>query len=311
MGDQQGEVRATSASWAVRLAHWTQRGQAAPVRDDHLAGRVPVEGALVESGPEQHHVARAGGGAGGIRQLELRQIVAVWSAAALPMAVLAWLVAPALAGRLGGEGGVPLAKALFVALTVGLVWQGVLVAILVGREQRSLRWSVVREALWLGPPRSPSSGQTGGRVWLILVPLIVGFATVQLLVPTLPSPDSRDLGALLSGDVGQRFFQDNWGWFALTVVMAAFNTMLGEELLFRAFLLPRMSGVFGRGDWVANGVLFAVYHLHVPWVIPVALLDAVFLAYPTKRFRSAWMGIAVHSSQSLFVIALTLPLVLR
>jgi hypothetical protein len=24
-----------------------------------------------------------------------------------------------------------------------------------------------------------------------------------------------------------------------------------------------MNGAFGRGDWVANGVLFAAYHLHV------------------------------------------------
>jgi hypothetical protein len=25
-----------------------------------------------------------------------------------------------------------------------------------------------------------------------------------------------------------------------------------EELLFRGFLLPRMKGAFGRGDWVGN-----------------------------------------------------------
>jgi membrane protease YdiL (CAAX protease family) len=53
-----------------------------------------------------------------------------------------------------------------------------------------------------------------------------------------------------------------------------FNTVLGEELLFRGLLLPRMQGAFGRGDWVANGVLFAVYHLHVPWVIiPTLVVD--------------------------------------
>jgi hypothetical protein len=50
--------------------------------------------------------------------------------------------------------------------------------------------------------------------------------------------------------------------------------LLGEELLFRGYLLPRMNGVFGRRDWLANGVLFAAYHLHVPWVMPAALLDS-------------------------------------
>ena len=31
-----------------------------------------------------------------------------------------------------------------------------------------------------------------------------------------------------------------------------FNYILGEELLFRGVLLPRMNGGIGRWDWVAN-----------------------------------------------------------
>ena len=59
-----------------------------------------------------------------------------------------------------------------------------------------------------------------------------------------------------------------------------------------------MNGQFGRWDWVANSVLFALYHLHVPWVVPQALLDTFILAYPSKRYRSALVGIIVHSAQS-------------
>jgi uncharacterized protein len=78
------------------------------------------------------------------------------------------------------------------------------------------------------------------------------------------------------------------------------------------FLLPRMRAAFGRGDWVANGVLFTLYHLHRPWVMPATLVDGIFLeAYPTRRFQSAWMGIIVHSVQSVFVIAVVLVLVLK
>ena len=93
--------------------------------------------------------------------------------------------------------------------------------------------------------------------------------------------------------------------------MLVFNTVLGEELLFRGFLLPRMNGVFGRRDWLANGVLFAVYHLHEPWVIPAGLLDTFIIAYPSKRYRSALIGIAVHSAQSVFFLLLVLSLVLK
>ena len=75
-------------------------------------------------------------------------------------------------------------------------------------------------------------------------------------------------------------------------------------------LLPRMKGVFGRWDWVANGVLFSVYHLHVPWVIPTSLVDVVALAYPSRRFQSAWMGIIIHSTQSVVILIGVLTLVL-
>ena len=79
-----------------------------------------------------------------------------------------------------------------------------------------------------------------------------------------------------------------WGWFALILVMMAFNTVFGEELLFRGFLLPRMNGAFGDRDWVANGVLFAGYHLHKPWVIiPSVLVDTFVLAYPARSATAA------------------------
>jgi uncharacterized protein len=71
-----------------------------------------------------------------------------------------------------------------------------------------------------------------------------------------------------------------------------------------------MQGVFGRRDWVANGALFAFYHLHQPWDIPIALVDIIALSYPSRRFQSAWMGIILHSAQSVFVIIVVLTLVL-
>jgi uncharacterized protein len=245
-----------------------------------------------------------------IPQYSLRAILAVWAAAVLPMAALAWLAAPALAHRLSGDGNVPLVKALFAALTVGLAWQFVLVLGLVAREQRTVRWATVREALWLRSPRSPRTGRTGGRVWLILIPLIAAFAVVSL-IPAFGVPGDRDLGLFLGSDAGESFLSGNWGWFAVIAASMLLNTVLGEELLFRGFLLPRMNGVFGRRDWAANGMLFAAYHVHVPWAMPAALLDAFILSYPTKRFRSAWIGIAVHSAQSVVLGALVLTLVLR
>jgi membrane protease YdiL (CAAX protease family) len=242
-----------------------------------------------------------------ISQYTPRSILAVWAAASLPMGALAWIIAPRLSSAL--EGDEPFIRALLICLTVGLIWQFALVAALVGFEQRSLRWSTLREALWLRSPRSPRTGRTGGRLWMILIPLMVAFYAEEL-IPSLPHPESRDFGVFIESDAAQTFLDGAWGWFGVILILVLFNTVLGEELLFRGFLLPRMNGAFGRTDWVANGVLFAAYHLHTPWVMPAALLDILILSYPTKRYRSAWIGIIVHSAQSVFIALVVLVLVL-
>ena len=243
-----------------------------------------------------------------VKQYTLTQILAVWAAAAVPMAVLAWIVAPLLADQLSGDE--TLAEALLICLTLGLIWQFILVLILVRRELGTLEWPRVRDALWLRSPKDPKTGRVGGRVWWWLVPLVVLLALLQE-VPAIPGPSVRDLADFLGSDRGEAFFSGAWGWFAVVVVFVIFNTVLGEELLFRGLLLPRMQAVFGKGDWVANGVLFTLYHLHVPWVMPETLVEGIFLeAYPSRRLQSAWMGIIVHSVQSVVVTIIVLTLVL-
>lgn len=241
-------------------------------------------------------------------QYSLRRILGVWAAAALPMAALAWLVAPWLAGVLDGPSAWP--QAIVVSLAAGLVWQFVLVLLLVRREQGSLRWAVLKKALWLHAPQRPRTGRRGGLLWLLVIPLVV-LVAVQEMLPKLPAPVSRDLALFLGSTDGQEFFSGNWPWFAVVVVMGIFNTALGEEMLFRGLLLPRMQGVFGRRDWVANGVLFGLYHLHVPWTIPVNTLDTFLLSYPAKRYRSALLPIAVHSAQTVVLSGLVLAVVLQ
>ncbi|HEX3562818.1 MAG TPA: CPBP family intramembrane glutamic endopeptidase [Solirubrobacterales bacterium] len=243
-----------------------------------------------------------------VRQLSLGGIIGVWAAAALPMGLLAWVVAPALADHLSGPGA--LSRALIISLTAGLIWQFGLVMFLVRREQGTLRWSALKDALWLHAPRAPKTGRRGGRAWLAVLPLFVAFAAEEL-VPGLPHAAARDFGEFLGSHAGHTLLAGSWGWFGIIVTLLVFNTVLGEELLFRGFLLPRMNGVFGRRDWLANGVLFGIYHVHVPWVIPAALLDTFIISDPSKRYRSALIGIAVHSAQSVVLFGLVLSLVLK
>jgi membrane protease YdiL (CAAX protease family) len=252
--------------------------------------------------------ALANGTGVAVRQYSRAAVLGIWLAAAVPMGVLAWIVAPAVAGP--GTTDERFTVILIAALTGGLIWQCALVVVLVAREQRSLRWPVVREALWLTPP-SDSTGRRGGRLWLWAVPFILGFAVLQLIPFGLSGPSSHNFGKFLTSAEGHDTLRGNWGLFALILVLFLFNTVLGEELLFRGLLLPRMRGAFGKADWIINGALMGLYHLHQPWSIPSSVLAGIFLfAYPSRRFHTAWMGIIVHSAQSIIFAALTFTIVI-
>jgi hypothetical protein len=43
--------------------------------------------------------------------------------------------------------------------------------------------------------------------------------------------------------------------------------------------------------------------------MPGARLDTFVLAYPSKRYQSAWIGIVVHSGQTVFITLAVLALV--
>jgi uncharacterized protein len=248
---------------------------------------------------------RAGIGAAQPRQYSRRMVVAVWAAAALPMAALAWIVAPAVAGRHATPQ--HFAVTLLVALTAGLLWQSVLVFGLAGRERAQTGRSL-RDLLWLRAPTRP--GRHGGRLWWWILPYVVGLAVLDLVPVNLSGPADRDFGQFLASAAGRQTFHHAWALYALVVVELALNTFLGEELLFRGLLLPRMRGAFGRADWLVNALLFGLYHLHEPWVIPNAAVTGMLCAYPTRRYRSAWMGIAIHSGEAAFFLVVLFPVVL-
>lgn len=239
-------------------------------------------------------------------QYSIRKIVAIWLAATAPMAAAAWIAAPLLASVPGQRMSLP--QALLITLTLGLIWQFVLVAGLIYREQKTMRWSSVRDVMWLRAPRSSTTGRRGGWLWLV-VPLMIFGLTLVEAVPAIPHPVDRDLGLLLGTPAGHALLHGSWGWLAVIAVLLVFNTVLGEELLFRGLLLPRMNGAFGRFDWIANGVLFALYHVHVPWTMPAVLVDSIFIAYPARRYRSSLIAILAHSAQSVVVLALATAIV--
>ena len=251
----------------------------------------------------------------------LVRVVGIWAAAALPMGILGWIIAPALSPDFASNP-VGAVVSRFGALTVGLIWLFILSLIMVYRDEGNVRWTTIRRRLRLNTPHDPHTGEPRRKLWLWAIPLVALIALWGFklgpglnrlwitLFPFLAEPSSFALGTALASPAGKAQFVGAWGVLALFAVNAVFNT-LGEEFLFRGVLLPKMNAVFGRWDWLANGLLFGMYHLHQPWGIVGSIGAGAFLyALPAKRFRSTWMSIIVHSGQSVYFLFLMLGLVL-
>ena len=248
----------------------------------------------------------------------LWKILGIWLAGGAPMWMLGWLVYPVLSQNLATLDAGLLRMKL---LTVGMVWQFVLAMIILYREEGDLRLGTIRRRFWLNHPVSSKTGKTQKRLWWWLLPLILLVAFLEMgvrsslsdlwvhIFPFFAEPVGYDFSALFAPEL-QAQFVGHWGLLALFFVLSLFNTFLGEEFLFRGVLLPKMEGVFGRWDWVANGVLFAFYHLHQPWGILADIPAALVFAFSGKRFRSNWFPILLHSGQSIFFLFLILGLVL-
>lgn len=224
------------------------------------------------------------------------------------MAIPAWLVAPWLGDRIGGSE--PLVKALLICFNAGLIWMLLLTLILVRREQGGLGGPVCETRCGCGHPRirrrgawaASSSGGWSRSPYFRRHQLAPDRSDRADAEGPPPVHRHRPRLALRPGLVG---------WFALTA-MVALLAPVTEEVFFRGLLLPRMRAVFGRGDWIANGAIFTVYHLHQPWSMPATLIDGIFAqAYPAKRFRSIWIGIVSHTVPSFVVIGVLLTLVLK
>ena len=255
-------------------------------------------------------------------QYSLVQILGIWIAAALPMAILGWVVAPALAPDFKSD---PIgAGAIRVgALSVGLIWQFVLAMIIIYREEGDLRWATIRRRGRLNTARDPKTGEPRHRLLLWLIPIIVLLAAFTLFAspvlgrlwvgvfPFFAEPPNFAFGAILESPEIQAQLVGAWWFLGLFLIMGVFNTVLGEEFLFRGVLLPKMNGRFGKWDWVANGVLFGAYHWHQPWSIPLSIIGGIFFfALPAKLFRSTWMSIIAHSIQTVFFLFLILGIIL-
>jgi membrane protease YdiL (CAAX protease family) len=192
-------------------------------------------------------------------------------------------------------------------MVAAMIWQGILAYLILKREVTPFTWQGVKDRLQWQTPSNPRTGRPSNWLYLWTIPLSVlaflGFANLgwlnDLWLKALPFLAPRPYGVIqnIAGSaVGQ------WWLLGVVAVQIVFNYLLGEELIFRGILLPKMNGVFGKWDFLANHVLFTAYHLHFFWTTPARLLVDWVYAWPTKRFKSYWLGAIIHGSGAVMLV---------
>jgi membrane protease YdiL (CAAX protease family) len=56
-----------------------------------------------------------------------------------------------------------------------------------------------------------------------------------------------------------------------------FFDILGEELFWRGYILPRQELVFGRRAWLVNSTLWAMFHLAFGWSMLLMLAPILII----------------------------------
>src|SRR5512143_1772208 len=137
-------------------------------------------------------------------QYTLGQILGIWALVALPMALLAWVVAPAIIPYSPFAPGIT----FWLLMIAGMAWQFVVALVIVYRELGTLRWSAVRQRTWLQTPRDPKTDRPNRKLyWWLLLPMaynaVVGWVLgsrldeiVHLLLPGMQAPAYTQMSGL-------------------------------------------------------------------------------------------------------------------
>jgi len=178
--------------------------------------------------------------------------------------------------------------AAWMILSILCVWIPIIVAgMLVLRSEGASSWSVAR--LRLGRPSRADLAWTAGGV----VAIAIGSAAMHALGAALgtdPDPFDRSPQAWSGGRA--------W-MFALWIVYWPFN-ILGEELTWRAVLLPRMEARLGHHAWLANAALWCAFHVgfglgNIIVLMPTLLVTPLL----AQRRKNTWVAVALHAGLSL------------
>lgn len=238
----------------------------------------------------------------GISQYRLHMILFMFAWPAAWFMFLIWVVRPLLFGT--PAPGEFLSTWLFFGIaTLGNAAELIVALVVLRREGYRLTIRDLRDRARLRWPR-------GWKAWgLVLVALAVyavailahpvneALARVPGFVPPAWWPPITNPTVEIAAT--EDLFPDitlagNYLFLAVYLIYGTVFNIIGEELYYRGMLLPKMRGVFGKWDWVANGILFELKHVYQRWMWGSGMINGLAFALLAGPVGSVWMSMLLH-----------------
>lgn len=204
----------------------------------------------------------------------------------------AWfiVVAYAIIPRLTGAGVHP-AMAWFIGGTA--VFAPLFFAALTLSYQEGYRgWGALRERLRLRP-LSRSDWRTIGVAALVIgagTGIVMGGAELLHRVAGTPAMESSPPFMQIEP------FAPSERWMLLVWCVMFFFNILGEELLWRGYILPRQEASEGGRAWAFNAAGWMLFHLCFGPALMLTLLPIIIvLPYAVQRTGNTTVGVALHA----------------
>jgi membrane protease YdiL (CAAX protease family) len=115
-----------------------------------------------------------------------------------------------------------------------------------------------------------------GLIFVVLTQFLDGFSM---------SPSFMDSNSLSN---------HNW-WIYLAWLPFFFFNIMGEECMWRGYIMPRQELVYGRWTWLVHGSFWLLFHIPFGFQLMITVAPVIYVeSYVVQKRRNTWTGVLIH-----------------
>lgn len=122
----------------------------------------------------------------------------------------------------------------------------------------------------------------------------IDFLSPPAFLPEILNPNKAVPGRAMTAFMGVPLKGAYWIVLVYFIFLTFFN-ILGEELWFRGYILPRQELQWGKRTWLYHGLFWGLFHFPIyPWTIVYLLPTTCAVSYASQKMNSTWAGFTIH-----------------